>query len=124
MKLKSKDKIAMYDFQYCGKGTPTRDLAYFLCSSCDEDWEEELVLYYFEQLKDLLNRQGITPPSFNHFKQSLDLAFCDFYRFLCGWGEWGYDVKGKVLSLLQCLDGGKALGTEQAYNEAIKKEFW
>lgn len=26
--------IAMYDFQYCGKGTPTRDLAYFLCSSC------------------------------------------------------------------------------------------
>ena len=49
---------------------------------------------------------------------------CDFYRFLCGWGEWGYDLKGKVLTLLQCLDGGKNLGTEEAYKEAMKNKFW
>lgn len=124
MKLNSEGKISMYDFQYCGKGTPTRDLAYFLCSSCDEDWEDELVNYYFAQLKDQLNRQGITPPTLDHFQQSLNLAFCDFYRFLCGWGQWGYDLKDKVLTLLQRLDDGKDLGSEEAYQEAMKDKFW
>lgn len=118
------DNIAMYDFQYCGKGTPTRDLAYFLCSSCDDDWEDELVQYYYEQLSQQLNQQGITPPTLDHFRKSLLLAFCDFHRFLCGWGQWGYDLQDKVLSLLQILDNGKDLGSDEAYHEAIQKHFW
>jgi hypothetical protein len=117
-------RIAMYDFQYCGKGTPTRDLAYFLCSSCHKAWESELVKYYYEQLKDELMRQGKTPPDLRHFHNSLELAFCDFHRFLCGWGQWGYDLKDKTMSTLDRIDGGVDLGSEDAYREACQKEFW
>lgn len=125
MKLQQDNgKIAMYDFQYCGKGTPTRDLAYFLCSSCDEDGEDELVQYYYQELSNQLNRKGVIPPNLEHFQKSLLLAFCDFYRFLCGWGQWGYDLQDKAQLLLQKLDHGKDLGSEDAYEKAIRHEFW
>lgn len=123
-------RIAMYDFQYCGQGTPTRDLAYFLCTSCDPDDETEWIHYYHEQLcQQLLFKQKnegipIPPPTLQHVEQSMLLAFADFYRFLCGWGQWGYNVKPKVLALLDSLDHGRDLGSEQAYHEAIPNEFW
>jgi len=123
MKLNN-GNIAMYDFQYCGKGTPTRDVAYFLCSSCDENWEGELVEFYFQHLTERLVLQGVTPPTFEHFEQSLLLAFCDFYRFLCGWGQWGYDLQDRVSSLLKSLDNGKDLGSDEAYDAAIRNKFW
>jgi len=124
MKLKQQQKVALYDFQYCGKGTPTRDLAYFLCTSCDEDIEDDAVQYYHEQLTAQLTKQGMVPPTLEHLEQSLELAFCDFHRFLCGWGQWGYNLKDKVLLLLERIDGGKDLGSEEAYQEAFRKEFW
>ena len=117
-------RIAMYDFQYCGQGTPTRDLAYFLCSSCHAAWESELVNYYYKQLKSELIRNGKTPPGLEHLLKSLDLAFCDFYRFLCGWGQWGYDLEGKTRSTLDRIDGGVDLGSENSYRQALQKEFW
>lgn len=116
--------IAMYDFQYSGQGTPTRDLAYFLCSSCEKTMEGELVAYFYEQLKQELLRQGKTPPNLQHFLQSLDLAFCDFHRFLCGWGQWGYDLTDKARDVLDGIDGGTDLGSEEAYIQAFTKEFW
>jgi Ecdysteroid kinase-like family len=121
----SGSRIAMYDFQYCGKGTPTRDLAYFLCSSCPAAQESELVNYYYEQLTNELLRQGNkTPPDLQHFQKSLELAFCDFDRFLCGWGQWGYDLKNKTVATLQRIDGGMDLGSENAYRQAVQAEFW
>jgi hypothetical protein len=119
-------EVALYDFQYCGKGTPTRDLAYFLCSSCDEDDEEELVVYYHNQLVEHLSRSKprVTPPTLEHLKDSLELAFCDFCRFMSGWGYWGYDIRGRVQSFLTRLDGGKDLGSEEAYDRAIRKDLY
>jgi hypothetical protein len=124
MLLDDTHQVAMYDFQYCGRGTPTRDIAYFLCSSCDEDQEEELVLYYYKQLVDQLLKKHRPPPSLEHFKDSLELAFCDYCRFMSGWGYWGYDVRERVQSFLHRLDGGKDLGSEEAYDQAIRKELW
>ena len=118
------DHIGMYDFQYCGKGTPTRDLAYFLCSSCDEDDEEMLVNFYYEELSKLLSQKGSTPPSIEHFRGSLELAFSDYCRFMCGWGHWGYDLKRRVQTLLARLDNGKLLNSEEAYDSAIRRVFW
>ena len=117
-------RIAMYDFQYCGQGTPTRDLAYFLCSSCHAAWESELVSYYYKQLNNELIRKGKTPPDLDHFLKSLDLAFCDFHRFLCGWGQWGYDLEGKARSTMNRIDGGADLGSENSYRQAFQREFW
>ncbi|KAL7558543.1 hypothetical protein ACA910_008133 [Epithemia clementina (nom. ined.)] len=121
-----KRTVAMYDLQYCGKGTPTRDIAYFLCSSCDEDKEHELVEYYYNQLVDNLSRSKATNdvPTLEHLKDSLELAFCDFCRFMCGWGHWGYDVQSRVQIFLLRLDGGKDLGSEEAYDKAIRKILW
>jgi len=127
MVLDGSKEVAMYDLQYCGKGTPTRDIAYFLCSSCDEDEEEKLVEHYYNQLvEQLLSKTDptITPPTLEHFQDSLELAFCDFCRFMCGWGHWGYDVRTRVLAFLHRLDGGKDLGSEAAYDEAIRRELW
>jgi hypothetical protein len=116
-------EVAMYDFQYCGKGTPTRDLTYFLCSSCNDDDEEELVQYYYQQLVEHLE-DGITPPTLEHFQQSLELAYADYCRFMAGWGYWGFSIQGRVKRFLDELDGGKDLGSEEAYDEAIRKKLW
>jgi hypothetical protein len=133
---------AFYDFQYCGKGSPTRDLAYFLCTSCDEDEEEDLVVYYHEQLvaqlrskeEDLMQAKtaaakeqheySITIPTLEHLKDSLSLAYADFGRFMVGWGFWGFDIRDRIRQTLDRLDGGKDFGSEQAYIKAIGKEFW
>jgi len=127
---------AFYDFQYCGKGSPTRDLAYFLCSSCDEDEEETLVSYYHERLVAQLQsnnkrlaeekslKRSLEIPTLDHLRDSLALAYCDFCRFMAGWGYWGYDIQDRVKTTLDRLDGGKDLGSEEGYHEAIRNEFW
>eukprot|EP00934_Nitzschia_sp_Nitz4_P007196 Nitzschia sp. Nitz4//scaffold37_size175936//115540//116595//NITZ4_002055-RA/size175936-processed-gene-0.196-mRNA-1//1//CDS//3329549815//7186//frame0 len=124
MALKADGSVAMYDFQYCGKGSPTRDLAYFLCSSCDVNEERQWVQFYYDELSKNLLEKGETPPDFAHLCDSLELAFCDFCRFMCGWGHWGYDLQGRAKILLNRLDGGKSLGTEEAYMDAIQQKFW
>jgi hypothetical protein len=116
-------QVAMYDFQYCGKGTPTRDLAYFLCSSCCDDNETELVEYYYNRLVEFLP-SDVTPPTLEHLRISLELAFCDYCRFMAGWGYWGCDIRGRVKTFLDRLDGGKDLGSEEAYDKAIRRELW
>ena len=122
------ETVAMYDFQYCGRGTPTRDVAYFLCSSCDEDEEGELVEFYYNRLVENLSSSSsatkATIPTLEHFRDSLELALCDFSRFMCGWGHWGYDIQSRVQRFLGKLDGGKDLGSEEAYDEAIRKVLW
>ena len=120
-------EVAMYDFQYCGKGPPTRDIAYFLCSSCSEEQEVELVEYYHEQLVQHLESAGCSMddmPSLQHLKDSLELALCDFCRFMCGWGFWGFNVQDRVKRFLDRIDGGKDLGSEEAYDKAIRKVLW
>jgi len=83
--------VTMCDYQYCGKGPPTKDLAYFFCSSVDlssssseTQQEEELLKWYYEDcLLPALSAHHASasaaaktnppppPPSFEHLKSSL-----------------------------------------------------
>jgi hypothetical protein len=55
-----------------------------------------------------------------------ELALCDWRRFsevgLGGWGD-GRAANPRVQALLDRLDGGAALASEQAYIEAMRREF-
>jgi hypothetical protein len=118
--------VGMYDFQYCGKGPPTRDLAYFFCTACSEVYEKELLEYYHETLTSNLKQihPSVVPPTLGHLKLSLEVAFCDFYRFICAWGIWGNDISERVDLFLEKLDHGKELGSELAYDHEIKRICW
>lgn len=117
----------VYDFQYCGKGAATKDLAYFFnVEACPSPREEELLLQlYYTELTTMLEAQGDTAPSFRVLKTSLELALCDWRRFseigLGGWGDGS--ANSRVQALLDKLDGGKPLKSEQAYIDAMQKEF-
>jgi hypothetical protein len=121
-------QVAFCDFQYCGKGCPTKDLAYFLCTSTNPDDEKTLVQAYYEELVSELSTtttatNNVPVPTLNGFQESLELAYCDFCRFMCGWGMWGFDVQDRVVAVLDRLDGGKILPSEELYDEAIRREF-
>ena len=62
-------------------------------------------------------------PSREALQASLDLAYCDLGRFMSGWGWWGHDLSGKIQQVLQKVDGGRALASEEAYVEAIFAAF-
>ena len=46
-----------------------------------------------------------------------------FLFFQAGWGWWGSDISSKIQSVLNRLDGGTLLVSEQAYVDAMKKAF-
>jgi hypothetical protein len=116
------EELVMCDFQYCGKGPPTRDLAYFLCTSANVKSETEALSYYLNELT-LRLPPDATPPTLGELQESLELAYCDFCRFMSGWGYWGGSVEGRVKAVLDKLDGGKDLGSEEAYEAAVMREF-
>ncbi|CAB9508193.1 Pfam:DUF227 [Seminavis robusta] len=119
------NELAFCDFQYVGRGPPSRDLSYYFCSSHVDDYEE-LVQFYFDSLLQHLTARGITTaalPTRQQLDDSLELAFCDFCRFMAGWGYWGYDLSKQVKVTLDKLDGGKMLKTEQDYQEAMERVF-
>lgn len=73
--------VTLCDFQYCGKGPPSKDLAYFFCSSVNPEDEQSALDFYLHQLSERLVTKNVTPPSMNELQDSMDLAYCDFYRF-------------------------------------------
>ena len=115
----------VYDFQYCGKAAVTKDLAYFFNVDASSSEEERLLAHYHSELSRLLTAQGDAPPTLEALKASLELAMCDWRRFsevgLGGWGDGG--ANRRVQKLLDRLDGGRALASEQAYIEAMQREF-
>ena len=121
--------IAFCDFQYCGAGPPSKDLAYFLCTNMVSDAEErkELVDLYFEELcQHLRENPSVTEkqmPTRQQLDDSLELAFCDFCRFMAGWGYWGYDLSKQVKKTLDKIDGGKKLRSESDYEKAMERVF-
>jgi hypothetical protein len=115
-------QVAMCDFQYCGKAPPTRDLAYFLCSSTNREDEDSLLELYYKELVMHLP-DSAERPSFEQLKESLELAYCDYARFMSGWGMWGNDLSERVIKTLNQLDNGVDLGSEEAYEEAVRREF-
>ena len=107
-------KMAMCDFQYVGRGCPMKDLCYFLCSNGIAD-DDQYVNLYYEKLCSKLN----DPPSRHDFDVALELSYCDYLRFMCGWGCWGSDITTRVRKTLDKLDGGTKLGSDEAYFDAI-----
>jgi hypothetical protein len=114
-------RVSMYDFQYCGKGPPTKDLAYFFCVAAHDNSSDYVVYYHNELLKRL--ESGAYRPTLEELNDSLQLSYCDWARFMAGWGFWGIDISDKVILVLDRLDGGVNLGTENAYDEAIRREY-
>lgn len=119
---KLSSSLYMCDFQYTGKGPPTKDLAYFFCTSAAPDDEDAAVDYYLNSLTSKL-AANVKPPSRQQLDDSLDLAYCDFYRFMSGWGFWGSGGEDRVKAALDRLDGGKDLGSEEAYDKAVRREY-
>jgi aminoglycoside phosphotransferase (APT) family kinase protein len=132
-------QVTMCDFQYVGKGPPTKDLAYYFISSVSPENEDRALEFYLRELTQRLNAKKSAsaststtsaapppPPTMHELKASMDLAYCDFYRFMCGWGFWGADGntgQERVKRILDRLDGGKDLGSEEAYEEAVRREY-
>lgn len=95
------------DFQYIGRGPPSKDLAYFfVCGmDCEDDFEQcrekDLVEFYINELAS----SGVDAsllPSFDELMKSLDIAYCDLYRWMCGWGVWGNSFLPNRVE--RCLD--------------------
>jgi len=117
--------VTLCDFQYCGKGPPSKDLAYFLCSSANPDDEKAALEFYRRKLSERLASatDDIPMPSMDDLQDSMDLAYCDFYRFMSGWGYWGSGGENRVKRVLYRLEGGTDLGSEEAYDDAIRREY-
>ena len=85
-------KVAAVDFQYVGGGCGMKDVAYFIGSclyeeDC-EDYETELLDYYFSELKAALalKQAEIDADEMAQEWRSLyHYAWADFHRFLKGW---------------------------------------
>ncbi|CAE7161375.1 unnamed protein product [Symbiodinium pilosum] len=116
----------VYDFQYCGKAAVTKDVAYFLNVEAypNAAEEERLLQLYHAELSRLLQAQGDVPPEYSAFRTSLELALCDWRRFSeIGLGGWGDDATHRVQQVLNKLDGGRVLANEDAYIEAMRREY-
>jgi thiamine kinase-like enzyme len=128
------EKTTVYfcDFQYCGKGVPAQDLAYYFCTACSSNSsssveEEEAILldFYLQQLA-LKVRSNAALPTLRELHDMMDLAHCDYYRFMCGWGFWGSGGNGgvdRVQRVLDRLDGGIKLASEELYDAAVRREY-
>ena len=112
--------VAMCDFQYVGRGCPLQDLCYFLCSNGVADDEQYVDLYYDKLCSKLLD---VAPPNRHDFDVALELSYCDYLRFMYGWGQWGSDITKRVMKTLDKIDGGTNLGSEEAYADAIRDTF-
>ena len=86
--------VAAVDFQYVGGGCGMKDLAYFV-GSCFRDEEaehveEEVLAYYFCQMKIFLEKMD-NPISLNELEKNwrplYRVAWADFHRFMKGWSR-------------------------------------
>lgn len=87
--------------------------------------ENELLETYHVELCRLLSQIGISPPMLADLKVSLEIALCDWRRFsevgLGGYGD--SSATRRVHRVLDQLDSGRMLDSEQAYIDAMLREF-
>ena len=114
------------DFQYCGKGSFTKDLVYYLMrfDDNDDDNMDDAIEFYLVHLAKQLP-PTIAAPTLEDLQISLSLAYCDLYRFMIGWGNWGSNNRPnqRVVKMLNQLDNGVQLHSEGAYDAALRREF-
>jgi hypothetical protein len=115
------------DFQYCGKGSFTKDLVYYLMDDYDDGNNNEneinnAIEFYLQELSKHLP-PSVTVPTLDVIQTSLSLAYCDWYRFMIGWGGWGTTLSTsnrnvqRIVNVLDRLDHGVTLGSEEAYDQ-------
>ena len=85
-------QVSAVDFQYVGAGCGMKDIAYFFDSALSstecEAWEEMLLNYYFQELKEaccLLQKKLNFEALEKEWRTLYPLCWADFYRFLSGW---------------------------------------
>jgi aminoglycoside phosphotransferase (APT) family kinase protein len=114
------------DFQYCGKGSFTKDLVYYLMRFDDKDDDnmDDAIEFYLMQLSKQLPSTVIAP-TLEELQISLSLAYCDLYRFTIGWGNWGSNNRPnhRVVTILNQLDNGIQLHSEDDYDAALRRVF-
>jgi Ecdysteroid kinase-like family len=114
------------DFQYCGKGSFTKDLIYFLMRFDDKDDDnmDDAINFYLTELSKRLSPSNPVP-TLDELQISLSLVNCDLYRFMIGWGSWGSNNRPnkRVVQVLDRLDNGNKLNSEEAYDQALRREF-
>ena len=42
---------------------------------------------------------------------------------MSGWGWWGHDLEPRIRAVLDKLDGGADLGSEDAYRDAVARVY-
>lgn len=91
------DNVAVLDFQYIGSGCGIKDVMLFLSSCLSstqcQQYEQELLNYYFKCLKSALLNLGSTfdvEALEQEWRTLYPFAWADFVRFLKGWspGHW------------------------------------
>lgn len=86
-------EVGGYDLQYCGGGSPCRDLAYTLgCSMQErliERHETELLRHYHDELTSHLSAKDAAGFTFETMQDAYDLCVTDLVRFMCGSRWWG-----------------------------------
>jgi aminoglycoside phosphotransferase (APT) family kinase protein len=111
----------MMDFQYMGRASAAKDLAYALTCACDIPEEEESLLHhYHSELCGALHCHGSSKvPLFKDLQDSLALAYADLGRWMSGcsacpppaadspgfdartgWGWWGNPLQDKIERLV------------------------
>eukprot|EP00931_Biecheleriopsis_adriatica_P056808 TRINITY_DN33689_c0_g1_i1.p1 TRINITY_DN33689_c0_g1~~TRINITY_DN33689_c0_g1_i1.p1 ORF type:complete len:402 (+),score=66.19 TRINITY_DN33689_c0_g1_i1:39-1208(+) len=124
--------ILMYDFQWFGKGPPTKDLAYFFATaamnrgSWNQGEEQELLQFYHRELCGLLEKQGDTPPTLERLSETYRLAVVDYRRWVEGGFAWGNMalLDGHTEAFFQTLTaGGQKLTCEADYHRRIFECF-
>lgn len=84
--------VSAVDFQYVGGGCGMKDVAYLLGSCLTESqcemWQNELLIFYFAELKRALtmfDKQLDWQALEAEWRTMFPVAWTDFYRFLVGW---------------------------------------
>ncbi len=82
-------QVAAVDFQYVGRGSAMKDVAYFVgsCLSGDEceRRESELLDIYFRELRALLPADVDAKALEAEWRELYPVAWADFQRFMLGW---------------------------------------
>jgi len=117
--------VGFCDYQYIGKAHPCKDLCYALVNECREGDEIHYLERYLEYLSAMLLEQGDTPPTREELVAAYGLCICDLARWMAGWGWNGFEpiMRKRCLPVLQMIDGGSPLDSEEAYTQAIFSKF-
>jgi len=100
--------VAMVDFQYVGSGCGMKDVAYFMGSCLSEleceQWQDELLAYYFSELNGALERHAIQIDKQaleKEWRKMFPVAWADFYRFLSGWSPAHHKINNYMRGLTE-----------------------